>query len=373
MKAKTIGLYVHIPFCVKKCAYCDFCSFINTDFPEKSEYIEALCKEIDSYKNKGIALDTIFFGGGTPSLLSGDEFLKIVDHICSTFSISDNLEFTIEANPKTLIRENLSVYVSAGVNRVSLGLQSANQDELSALGRIHNYDEFVESYLLIRECGIDNINVDLMYGIPEQTKDSFLSTLERVTKLSPEHISVYGLILEEETPLYKSIDKYSIPTEDEECDMYYLAADFLRGAGYSHYEISNYAKKGYKCQHNLKYWRCEEYIGVGLSAHSYFDGKRFGNTNDRYAYLNDKCGIISLEECVNSDSLAYELVMLGLRLSDGFSRTEYENITGSDFFVGREKQINKLIESGYLMVSGDRIALTEKGFYVSNTILTELI
>ena len=373
MKAKPVGLYVHIPFCLKKCAYCDFCSFINADFSQKSEYIDALCKEIDNYKNRGITLDTIFFGGGTPSLLSGDEFVKIAEHIRSAFSISDNLEFTIEANPKTLTRENLAAYISAGVNRVSLGLQSANPNELSALGRIHNYDEFFESYELIRECGIENINVDLMYGIPEQTKDSFLSTLEKVASLSPEHISVYGLILEEGTPLFESIENYSMPTEDEECDMYYLAADFLRAAGYSHYEISNYAKDGYECRHNLKYWHCEEYIGAGLAAHSYFDGKRFGNTTDRYAYLDGKCGIIATDECEDRDSLSYELVMLGLRLSEGFSRDEYKNITGSDFLVGRECQIDKLIELGYLIVRDDRIALTEKGFYVSNTILTELI
>lgn len=373
MRAKPIGLYVHVPFCLKKCAYCDFCSFISADFPKRSEYLDALCREIDSYANKGIFLDTIFFGGGTPSLLSGDDFLKIVEHIRSSFTLSENPEFTIEANPKTLTEENLSAYISAGVNRVSLGLQSANKNELSALGRIHTYEEFLESYELLRKCGIENVNVDLMYGIPEETKDSFLNTLNKVTALSPEHISVYGLILEEGTPLYESIDSYRMPTEDEECDMYYLAADFLRERGYFHYEISNYAKAGFECRHNLKYWHCEEYIGVGLAAHSYFDGKRFGNTTDPYAYLDSKSGIITTEEALDSDSAAYEFVMLGLRLRDGFSLSEYKALFGKDFLHGREQKIAQFTGAGYITLSNDRIALTEKGFYVSNSILNELI
>ncbi len=371
MKAKSIGLYVHIPFCVRKCAYCDFCSYISADFPKRREYIDALCREIDGYADKEITLDTIFWGGGTPSLLSGADFENILDHIRKAFILADGIEFTIEANPKTLTSENLSAYISAGVNRVSLGLQSANGNELAALGRIHTYEEFLESYQLLREFGIENINVDLMYGIPEQTKDSFLSTLDKVVHLSPEHISVYGLILEEGTPLYECISDYRMPTEDEECDMYYLAADFLRDHGYLHYEISNYAKAGHECRHNLKYWHCDEYIGVGLAAHSYFGGKRYGNTTDRYAYLAGERGII--EEKVDRATAACELIMLGLRLREGFSLSKYKETFGEDFLLGREKKLGSLIDSGYLIQSEDRIALTEKGFYVSNSIITELI
>lgn len=373
MKAKAVGLYVHIPFCLKKCAYCDFCSFINADFPQKAEYIDALCCEIDSYRDKHITIDTIFFGGGTPSLLTGEEFGKIVSHIRSSFSLADDIEFTIESNPKTLTREKLSAYIAAGVNRVSIGLQSANGDELMALGRIHTYDEFLESYELAREAGIKNLNVDLMYGIPEQTKESFKNTLEQVISLGPEHISVYGLILEEGTPLYNNISNYSVPTEDEECDMYYLAADFLGQRGYSHYEISNYAKQGYECRHNLKYWHCYEYIGVGLSAYSYFDGKRYGNTSDRRVYLSENGEITIYNEAVTRDSLAYEYVMLGLRLKDGISLSEYEKHFGRDFLQGREAVISRFSHLGLLSVSGDRISLTERGLYVSNAILNELI
>ena len=373
MRAKPIGLYVHIPFCLKKCAYCDFCSFINADFPQKAEYIDALCREIDSYIGKGISLDSIFFGGGTPSLLSGEEFSKIASHIRTAFSLSDDIEFTVEANPKTLTREKLIAYMNEGVNRISLGLQSANSNELSALGRIHSYEEFVESYMLVRDVGIDNLNVDLMYGIPEQTADSFKATLEKVCALSPEHISVYGLILEEGTPLYKSVDKYRMPTEDEECDMYYLAADFLRAKGYSHYEISNYAKVGCECRHNLKYWRCDEYIGVGLAAYSYFDGKRYGNTTDREVYLSTPSEIIIYEEKSTCESEAYEFVMLGLRLLRGISLSEYKTKFGVDFVTGREEKIQNLLELGYISLTEDSLSLTERGFYVSNSILTSLL
>ena len=373
MKAKPIGLYVHIPFCLKKCAYCDFCSFISADFPQKTEYIDALCAEIDSYKDRGTVLDSIFFGGGTPSLLTGDEFAKIMSHVRSSFRLSDDLELTVEANPKTLTREKLISYMNEGVNRISLGLQSANANELSALGRIHTYEEFLESYTLAREMGIENINVDLMYGIPEQTSESFLNTLKRVSALSPEHISVYGLILEEGTPLYQSAGSYRMPTEDEECDMYYLAAGILAEQGYSHYEISNYARRGCECRHNLKYWRCEEYIGVGLAAYSYFDGKRYGNTTDREVYLSHTGEIIIYEEPVTVESLAYEFVMLGLRLAQGISLSEYSSRFGTDFLPGREEKIKSFAELGYLTLDKDSICLTERGFYVSNSILNELI
>ena len=372
MKAKPIGLYVHIPFCLKKCAYCDFCSFINADFPRKSEYIDALCQEIDSYKDRGIMLDTIFFGGGTPSLLSGDELLKIANHIRAAFTLQDNLEFTIESNPKTLTKDNLTAYIKAGVNRVSIGLQSVNENELSALGRIHTYDEFLESYRLVRDCGIDNVNVDLMYGIPEQTNSSFINTLSKVVALAPEHISLYSLILEEGTPLYSSACNYRMPSEDEECDLYYLAADYLREHGYSHYEISNYAKPSKECRHNLKYWHCDEYIGVGLAAHSYFDGKRFSNTAHPTEYLTGMRAVAESVQSLTSKDREEEFLMLSLRLAEGFSLDEYKAHFSKDFLSGRTEKINALIESGYLTLENDRLALTERGFYVSNSIICDL-
>lgn len=367
MKADAVGLYVHIPFCVRKCNYCDFCSFPEGSFTGREEYIERLCREIASYKDKAITVDTVFFGGGTPSLLSREEFEKIVAHIKSSFKITDSCEFTLEANPGTLTRDKLLAYISLGVNRISLGLQSIHENELKFLGRIHTFEDFLEVYRLVRECGISNVNVDLMYGIPEQTLDSFLQTLRTVTALSPEHLSVYGLILEDGTPLYQLHESLPIPTEDTECDMYYAAARLLSECGYSHYEISNYARHGYECRHNLKYWRCEEYIGVGLSAYSYFGGKRFGNPRDRGEY------IAALRGYSEKADEPYEYVMLALRLAEGFSLEDYKARFGADFLCGREKIIKQLEDAEYVKRQNGRLLLTEKGFYVSNYILTELL
>ena len=369
MKAEPIGLYVHIPFCVKKCDYCDFCSFAYSDIFWREAYIERLCTEISEYKGREIAVNSIFFGGGTPSLLTASEFKKITDAIKDSFSLSDDLEFTVEANPKTLTEQNLLSYIECGVNRVSIGLQTIHDNELKSLGRIHNYSDFLDSYTLVRRVGIRNVNIDLMYGIPEQTYESFAKTLDTVKKLFPEHISVYGLILEEGTPLYKSRKSLVLPNEDEECEMYYLASDKLSQVGYSHYEISNYAKPGYECRHNLKYWHSQEYIGLGVSSHSYYGGKRFANSDNILEYLDEKNEKYILEDA----DAEYEYVMLRLRLSEGFSLRDYSLRFGYDFLEGRKDMINKLCEIGYVKIENGRISLTDKGFYVSNSILCELI
>ena len=373
MRADSIGLYVHIPFCVRKCSYCDFCSFSKNDFAKREEYIEKLCDEIDGYSDRKIKLDSIFFGGGTPSYLTPTEFSKIAEHIKKAFTISPDTEFTIEANPCTLDNEKLMAYTRAGVNRISIGLQTIHENELKILGRIHNYKDFLDSYNLVRSHGFDNVNIDLMFGIPEQTIDSFEKTLRAVIELSPEHVSVYGLILEEGTPLHENRDSFVFPAEDDEGDMYYLAAKILRRAGYSHYEISNYAKHGRECRHNLKYWRDEEYIGVGLSAYSYFDGRRFGNTCSPDGYLQDLQRNEDSVENIDKDAEAYEYVMLRLRLAEGFDLEDYKARFGKDFVSSREKIIKKLSDAGYLKVEGTRLSLSESGFYVSNSILTELI
>lgn len=373
MTTKPIGLYVHIPFCVRKCNYCDFCSFPGKEYDFKDEYVSALCREIEGYQGKGIALDSIFFGGGTPTTLDEGQLGKIVAAIKDTFSVTEDVEFSMEANPGTVDEQKLKALTSMGVNRLSFGLQSIHDNELKILGRIHNYDDFAEAFAMARRCGISNINVDLMYGIPEQTADSFALTLEKIKALSPEHISLYGLILEEGTPLYRMQDSLPLPSEDEECDMYYFAADALGFAGYNHYEISNYARDGKECRHNLKYWRCEEYIGVGLSAYSYYDGVRFGNTDDVAVYLSGNYTEYSNRETIDDESAAYERVMLGLRTAEGISLSEYETRFLHSFISGREEKIASLINEGYARISGDRFSLTEKGFYVSNSILTELI
>ncbi len=373
MKAEPIGLYIHVPFCVQKCEYCDFCSFT----PDKSsfidDYVDELCREIASYKDRNISLDTVFFGGGTPSLLNGENFKKIMTSVKGSFVLSPNAEITMEANPRTVTKENLLVYISEGVNRFSLGLQSIHENELKILGRIHSFQDFLETYSLIRTRGITNINVDLMYGIPEQSVDSFAETLDRVCSLSPVHISVYGLILEDGTPLFEKRDTLYLPSEDDEADMYYLASAVLSKHGYKHYEISNYAMSDKACKHNLKYWRNSEYIGVGLSAHSYFENLRFSNTDVLPLYLNGKYRSDECAERENVESLKFEYVMMHLRLSEGISLREYARLFGKEFSVGREVTIEKLRSLGLMTVSEDRVALTESGFYVSNSIITELV
>ena len=243
MTTEPIGLYVHIPFCKKKCAYCDFVSFGDALDKYEDTYVSALVNEIYEYqREEKIAVDTVFFGGGTPSVISAISFEKIAKALNEVFDILPSAEFTLEANPKTLTEEKLEIYTGRGVNRISLGLQSIRENEMKILGRIHNFDDFLHSYELCRNAKITNINVDLMYAIPEQTLDSFADTLKTVIALSPEHISAYSLILEEGTQLYNRRNYLTFPSEDEECEMYYMAARMLKNAGYEHYEISNYAK-----------------------------------------------------------------------------------------------------------------------------------
>ena len=368
-----IGLYVHIPFCLKKCAYCDFCSFPICEINDADAYVDALCKEISSYKDKKISVNTIFFGGGTPSLLTGGQLRKITGAIEDSFDVLADTEFTIECNPKTLTKENLLEYISCGVNRVSIGLQSIHENELKKLGRIHSYEDFLSTYRLVRECGVKNVSVDLMYGIPEQTEESFRETLACVSELSPEHISVYGLIVEDETYLSEHIEEYSIPSEDAECDMYQLACKALGAKGYSHYEISNYSKPGYSSRHNLKYWHNCEYIGVGVSAYSYFEGTRFGNSRDYRAYVENPFSCRLYDEKIDVDAERYEFAMLALRLSKGFSLEEYKARFSVDFLEGKEDSVKRLSDLGLLKILNNRISLTEKGFYVSNSILAELL
>ena len=373
MTTKPRGLYLHTPFCVRKCNYCDFASFKEADCSWREKYIDTLCHEIGLYADKNIVIDTIFFGGGTPSLLTPLEFSRIVEKINESFIVLPDVEFTLEANPRTLTEEKLKDFMSLGVNRLSIGLQSVHENEQTILGRIHNYDDFLSTYHMARRLGIKNINVDLMYGIPNQTMESFYKTLERVISLEPEHMSLYGLILEEGTPLYNARETLVFPSEDDECDMYYLATDVMRRSGYLHYEISNYAKEGYASRHNIKYWHANEYIGVGLAAHSYYSGVRYGNSDDIGEYLSGDYAKYDLGEVLDNKSLAYEYVMLRLRLSEGFDLTDYRDRFGTDFRQGREETLSMMEKGGLLTIENNRISLTERGFYLSNNILTELL
>ena len=371
MTTKPIGLYVHVPFCVRKCNYCDFCSFpeSSVNAEDRAEYLDTLIAEILGYKrHPKITVDTVFFGGGTPSLLLPTEIEKLFVAIRETFEILPDAEITIEANPRTLSREKLEIYRALGINRLSIGLQSIHENEQKSLGRIHNCADFLDNFNLAREVGFDNISVDLMYGIPEQTPDSFSETLDTVMALRPEHISAYGLIIEEGTPFFEMQENLNLPTEDTECDMYRLAVEKLSSAGYSHYEISNYARDGHESRHNLHYWRLDEYIGVGVAAHSYFDGRRYCNSESLSDYTANS------RSCTdNDDEREFEYAMLVFRLAEGLSLSDFEARFSHSFEDGREELISRYTSLGYMRRDGDRLALTDDGMYVSNAILSELL
>lgn len=373
MATDSIGIYVHTPFCVSKCKYCDFASFPGVSCSDRERYVDRLVSEIKSYNGGSRTVDSIFFGGGTPSLLTSEEVCRIVDAIRTTFFVADGCEFTVEVNPKTVDKEKLALYRSIGVNRISIGMQSIHENELKYLGRIHTFDEFLECYNAVVESGISNISVDLMYGIPHQTGDSFIATVNKVIELEPTHISVYGLIIEPGTPFYLKRDSLPVPDEDDEVAMYYSACDLLAKAGYSHYEISNYSKLGYECRHNLKYWQNEEFVGFGLSAYSYVGNKRYGNTKYFNEYLaEDYVKYRTIDE-ITHDEERFEYIMMHLRTSYGVPRVEYLNKFGIDFALEAAEKLSKYIELGYVECLQDRVRLTERGFYLSNTIISEVV
>ena len=390
-----LGIYIHVPFCVRKCNYCDFCSAV-ADEKEIHRYAQSLIWEISEYaKASGVfksssedlapasdnkqayasnyIVDSIYFGGGTPSVLPVQDFLNIVNCLKKNFKIDSSAEFTVEVNPRTANEEKLALYKENGVNRISIGMQSIHENELKILGRIHNYDDFLKTYTMARACGFSNINVDVMYGIPEQTVGNFSKTIATLAALCPEHISCYGLMVEEGTPFYKNRDALAFPGEDEEVMMYSLAAEILKERGYSHYEISNYSKPGCECRHNLKYWNLEDYLGFGVSAHSYFGGKRFYNTSIIKEYSNSGVAKYRYDETDTVGVCPSEYIMLKLRLSAGLNFEEYENLFNASFIDGRAPKLKRFSELGLAKLTDSSFALTEKGFYVSNTIISELL
>ena len=287
-----LEIYIHIPFCVKKCDYCDFLS-APADLETKEKYVEALINEIKLNKNKmsEYVVDTVFIGGGTPSLLEENQISKIMSVLRDNCNMSENPEITIECNPGTITESKLLEYKKSGINRISFGLQSANDEELKSIGRIHNYAGFLESYNLARKCGFDNINVDLMSALPGQTLKSYEETLNKVVRLEPEHISAYSLIVEENTLMYDRVKKAQIkginilPDEESERKMYYLTNNILRSNGYRKYEISNYSKPGKECKHNIGYWQRKEYLGFGIGAASLYKENRYNNISDINKYI----------------------------------------------------------------------------------------
>ena len=375
MQKKEFGVYVHIPFCVRKCNYCDFLSGPASDMVRR-QYVQALTEEIRRTEERmSRTVKSIFFGGGTPSMLEPEQMQMILDAIRASFVISPQAEISMEVNPGALQPETLEGYHRAGINRLSMGLQSAHNAELRTLGRIHTYEQFVENYYLARQAGFTNINVDLMLAIPGQTKESLQQSLERVIALRPEHLSVYSLILEEGTPFYERQDTLSLPEEETEREMYWLTDRYLAVNGYRGYEISNYALPGKECRHNLIYWSDEDYIGFGIGAASYWEGGRYQNTEDIGAYLKDsrQQQIRQLIQAPDEQKHLEEYLFLGLRKRAGIELAELNRRFHRPLERLYAKEMKSLTEQGLLQIENGFLRLTERGIDVSNWVFSQWI
>lgn len=384
MADKSLELYVHIPFCVRKCEYCDFLS-APAGADTQQEYVRNLLLEIEQ---KGVRctdyeVTTIFFGGGTPSILKAGWIADILDAIHRNFKVRKDAEITIECNPGTLTFEKLSIYKSAGINRISVGLQSASDAELRELGRIHTYEDFLRSYDLIRKKGFSNVNIDLMAALPGQTLKSYEQTLRRVLTLKPEHISAYSLIIEEGTPFYEKYEAdellrekgekpQMLPSEETERLMYERTKKLLLAHGYERYEISNYARRGYACRHNIGYWRRENYLGFGLGSASLLENERFHNTTDFTDYLGGDY-LAYEQEKLDKKSQMEEFMFLGLRMTEGISTECFRQTFGLTVELVYGPVLEQQIADQLLRKEDGRIFLTERGLDVSNYVMAQFL
>ncbi|MED9924275.1 MAG: radical SAM family heme chaperone HemW [Clostridia bacterium] len=378
-----LGIYIHIPFCKQKCYYCDFVSYSNK-CSEVKEYIESLKKEIEEFDFSNYKVTSIYIGGGTPSYIDSIYIVEILSELkeklkCNLIEFKD-IEITIEVNPGTVDTKKLNDYKKSGINRLSIGLQSTKNDILKKIGRIHTYQEFLEIYKLARETGFKNINIDLMIGIPGQKIGDLKNTLQDIIKLEPEHISVYSLIIEENTPIKKMLEngEIKLPDEDLERNMYWYVKNTLELNGYNHYEISNFAKLGKESRHNLNCWNQEEYIGFGVAAHSYLNGIRFSNTINVEEYIqhienNRKEENIQIEESQSLEDKKNEFMMLGFRKIQGVDIARFkEKFIDNPIFLYREN-LNKLVEEGLIEVDLNHIKLTNKGIDLANLVFEEFV
>lgn len=378
-----LGIYIHIPFCKQKCYYCDFVSYSNK-CSEVKEYIESLKKEIEEFDFSNYKVTSIYIGGGTPSYIDSIYIVEILSELkeklkCNLIEFKD-IEITIEVNPGTVDTKKLNDYKKLGINRLSIGLQSTKNDILKKIGRIHTYQEFLEIYKLARETGFKNINIDLMIGIPGQKIEDLKNTLQDIIKLEPEHISVYSLIIEENTPIEKMLEngEIKLPDEDLERNMYWYVKNTLELNGYNHYEISNFAKLGKESRHNLNCWNQEEYIGFGVAAHSYLNGIRFSNTINVEEYIqhienNRKEENIQIEESQSLEDKKNEFMMLGFRKIQGVDIARFkEKFIDNPIFLYREN-LNKLVEEGLIEVDLNHIKLTNKGIDLANLVFEEFV
>lgn len=379
---RPLQIYIHIPFCVKKCAYCDFLSFAAEE-KTKQEYMEMLLREIEEWKGRGDEIiSTVFFGGGTPSVLPAEAIAAVMEALKKKFPFAGDAEVTTECNPGTLTEEKLLTYRQAGISRLSLGLQSAQAKELQMLGRIHTWKEFLESFRLAREAGFQNINVDLMSALPGQSVSSWQSTLAEVLKLQPEHISAYSLIIEEGTPFYalyqedarrreRGEDCCVLPSEDEEREMYHLTERVLKEHGYERYEISNYARPGFACRHNCGYWQRREYKGFGLGAASLLDNIRYTDTADIQQYL--KGNWEGTKEILTREEQMEETMFLGMRMSGGVSMDKFKQTFGTSVEAVYGDILCRLEKQGLILRKKDALCLTEWGNDISNYVFSQFL
>lgn len=395
----SIGVYIHIPFCIKKCIYCDFLSGPATR-QRQQEYVDALLKEIawEAKYYTEYVIKTIFFGGGTPSILEAEEIAKILDCLRAHYQMDENAEITLEMNPGTASKKKLLKLKKSGINRLSIGLQSANNVELHMLGRIHTYEDFLRTYFQAREAGFANINVDLMSALPDQHMERWICTLENVAALRPEHISAYSLIIEEGTQLYSNRDAWGpVPDEDEDRQMYQETKRILAEHGYYRYEISNYAKAGYECRHNCIYWQrgvwhTADFVGFGLGASSTVGNRRWENTKNMERYLSvfrehnanlydsrmaDNSTVKeSVKEAVTTlqdIEQMEEFMFLGLRMMEGVSKQEFTESFAKDMDMMYGDALQKWIRLGMMVQSGDTVKLTDAGIDVSNLVLSSFV
>lgn len=376
---KKIGIYIHIPFCIRKCGYCDFCS-VPYDEKLAERYFNAVKRQMEEYRLQlqEYKVDTIYFGGGTPTVPHVKYLCGLIKQMQKLFCVSKTVEITVEANPASDLKKTLRKLHFAGVNRLSIGLQSMQDSELAALGRLHDRAQFETAYKEALAAGFDNISVDLMFGIPGQDISSWEDTLDQVLALTPppQHISCYGLKIEEGTPFFEKKENLPLPDEDAEADMYEGSGRKLREAGYRHYEISNFAQRNFESKHNLKYWECEEYLGFGVAAASYFGNHRFTAVRDIEAYI---AAIETSQSCfaeISDEPYAAvfgDYIMLHLRLQSGISCSRFQSRFRREIRPLFEGKLQKYVENGLMEDDGKSIRLTEKGFYISNYILADLL
>lgn len=376
---KDLGLYIHIPFCIKKCAYCDFFSW-SGDQEQREAYVRAMEQEIDSYREfaRDYRVSTVFFGGGTPSVLEGEQIERILNRIRDIFQLEKDPEITLEMNPGTAQREKLSLYREAGINRLSMGLQSVKNYNLKLLGRIHTYEEFLDSCQMAREAGFDNISVDLISSLPGQTLEEWKEELDTLMKTPLEHISIYQLIIEEGTEFYQRYGEHQelLPDEETSREIYLWTGKYLAGQGFEQYEISNYARPGRQSRHNLRYWERKDYLGLGMGAASMVRNIRMTNTRSWEKYMagcKDPRKIREDVEFLEEPRQMEEFMFLGLRKTRGVSRKEFHRTFGRDLDMVYEKALSRHLENGMLKSARDRIFLSEEGVLVSNQVLSDFL